>query len=60
MGHLLTSKGLQPNPIKVQVTQALPVPEGKKAIEKFLGFVKYLSRFMLNLAEVVAPLWKLM
>ena len=59
MGHLLTSKGLLPDPMKIQAVQALPTPEDKKAVERFLGFVKYLSRFLPNLAEVVAPLRKL-
>ena len=59
MGHLLTSSGLKPDPMKVQAIRALPVPEDKKAVERFLGFVKYLSRFLPNLAEVVAQLRKL-
>ena len=59
MGHLLTSCGLKPDPMKVQVIWALPVPEDKKAVERFLGFIKYLSRFLPNLAELVAPPWKL-
>ena len=56
MGHSLTSKGLLPDPMKVQAIQALPTPEDKKAVERVLGFVKYLSRLLPNLAEVVAPL----
>ena len=50
MGHLLTNKGLQPG---------LPQPNGKKSVERLLGCVKYLSRILSNLAEVVAPIWKL-
>ena len=34
MGHLLTSKGLRPDPMKVQAVQALPKPEDKKAVER--------------------------
>lgn len=45
--------------MKVQAIQALPKPENKKAVERLLEFVKYLSRFLPNLAEVVAPLLKL-
>ena len=59
MGHLLTNKGLQPDPMKVKAIEALPQPSDKKSVERLLGFVKYLSRFLPNLAEVVAPLRKL-
>jgi len=59
MGHLLTNKGLKPDPMKVRAIQALPQPTDKKSIERLLGCVKYLSRFLPNLAETVAPLRKL-
>ena len=59
MGHLLTNKGLRPDPMKVKAIEDLPQPSDKKAVERLLGFVKYLARFLPNLAEVVAPLHKL-
>ena len=59
MGHLLTNKGLRPDPMKVKAIEDLPQPSDKKAVERLLGFVKYLVRFLPNLAEVVAPLRKL-
>ena len=59
MGHLLTNKGLRPDPMKVKAIEDLPQPSDKKAVERLLGFVKYLARFLPNLAEVVAPLRKL-
>ena len=59
MGHLLTNKGLKSDPMKVRVIQPLPQPTDKKSIERLLGCVKYLSRFLPNLAETVAPLRKL-
>ena len=55
MGHLPTSKGIRPDPMKVQAIQALPQPNDKKSVERLLGCIKYLSRFLPNLAEVVAP-----
>ena len=59
MGHLLTNKGLRPDPMKVKAIEDLPQPSDKKAVERLLGFVKYLAQFLPNLAEVVAPLRKL-
>ena len=34
----------------------MPRPENKKAVERFLGCLQYLSRFLPRLAEVAAPL----
>ena len=56
MGHLLTSEGLRPDPIKVKAITETPQPKDKKAVERLLGCVNYLSRFLPKLSEVVAPL----
>ena len=32
------------------------VPDDKKAVERFLGFVIYLAKFLPNLSEVTQPL----
>ena len=37
----------------------MPQPRDKKAVERLLGCVNYLSRYLPKLAEVVAPLRKL-
>ena len=39
MGHLLTSEGLRPDPLKVGGIQQMPKPEDKKAVHRLLGFV---------------------
>jgi len=59
VGHLLTSKGLLPDPMKVKAIQEMPRPTDKKAVEQLLECVNYLSRYLFKLAEVVAPLIKL-
>ena len=56
MGHLPTNKGLRPDPMKVKAIEDLLQPSDKKAVERLLGFVKYLAPFLPNLAEVVVPL----
>ena len=57
MGHLLTRERLRPDPMKVKAIQNMPT--SKKAVERLLGFVNYLSRYLPKLAEVVAPLRQL-
>ena len=59
MGHLLTHEGSYPDPMKVKAIQNMPTPTSKKAVERLLGFVNYLSRYLPKLAEVVAPLSQL-
>ena len=54
MGHLLTSEGLRPDPMKVKAIAKMPQPTDKKTVEQLLGCVNYMSRP--KLSEVVAPL----
>ena len=59
MGHRLTAQGVCPDPAKVKVIMDMPRPEDKKGVERLLGCITYLSRFLPKLAEVVSPLRKL-
>jgi len=56
MGHCLTRDGLRPDPAKVKAISDMPRPDSKKAVERFLGCLQYLSRFLPQLAEVAAPI----
>ena len=56
MGHQLTREGLRPDPAKVKAIKDMPRPDNKKAMERFLGCLQYLSHFLPQLAEVAAPL----
>ena len=56
MGHLLTKDSLCPDPAKIRAIKDMPRPDGKKAVERFLGWLQYLPRFLPQLAEVAAPL----
>ena len=57
MGHRLTAQGVCP--AKVKAIMDMPRPEDKKGVERLLGCITYLSRFLPKLAEVVGPLRKL-
>ena len=56
MGHLFTSEGLKPDPLKVDAIVNMPQPDDKRAVQRLLGCVTYLSRFMPTLSEVSEPL----
>ncbi|KAK2557053.1 Retrovirus-related Pol polyprotein from transposon 17.6 [Acropora cervicornis] len=65
IGHLLTSTGVKPDPEKMRAVQEMPVPDGRtsaekvKAVQRFLGFVNYLAKFVPHLADECEPLRRL-
>ena len=59
MAHLVTDKGLKPDPDKIQAVSNMPKPDDIKAVRRFCGFVNYLAKFLPHLAEVMEPLRQL-
>ena len=59
MGHRLTKEGLSPDTSKVRAIQEMPQPDSKKSVERFLGCLQYLARFLPQLSQVAAPLRQL-
>ena len=56
IGHITTSKGLCINPAKVKAIQKMPAPTDKAGVQRVLGMVQYLSKFLPNLADITKPL----
>lgn len=56
LGHLVTADGLLPDPSKVETISRVKCPTNVKELQRFLGLVTYLSKFIKNLADVTAPL----
>ena len=50
--HLLTKDGLKPEPDKVCAVKEMPQPDGPKALQRFLGMVTYLSKFIPRLSQI--------
>ena len=44
-GAIFTSKGIKPDPMKIQALQDLPTPENHKQLQSFLGLINYLQPF---------------
>lgn len=53
-GHILSSQGLKADKIKAIVD--MPQPADAKAVQRFIGFVTYLAKFLPRLSEVCEPL----
>ena len=59
LGHRITKHGLGPDPQKVEAVLNMPVPEDVQDIQRLVGFVNYLSRYLPSLSHVLEPLRQL-
>ena len=56
VGHLLTADELKPDPSIIEALHKLPIPRNKEDVQRFLGLVAYLAKFIPQLSEVNSPL----
>ena len=59
VGHVFTSEGLKPDPTKTKAISEMPIPENVTALQRFLGMINYLGKFIPNFSEISAPLHEL-
>ena len=59
LGHELSGEGVRPGRSKVEAVHNMTVPTDKKAVQRFLGFVNYLAKFIPNLSQHTQPLRQL-
>lgn len=60
IGHIISSKGISPDPEKIKAVCNMPAPTNKDAVRRFLGLVQYLCKFIPNMSEIDAPLRQLL
>ncbi|KAI4879139.1 hypothetical protein NFI96_009334 [Prochilodus magdalenae] len=60
VGHLLTDKGIKPDPAKTEAVHLMPPPQDVQALQRFLGMTNYLSKFIPNYSDVTGPLRQLL
>ena len=60
LGHNLSEAGVKPDPSKVAAILQMPEPTNKSELQRFLGMINYLGKFLPNLASVSAPLRSLL
>jgi hypothetical protein len=53
LGFIVHEKGIKIDPRKIEAIQSVKAPTCKKDLQKFLGKVNYLSRFICNLSRKV-------
>lgn len=59
VGHVFTSEGLKPDPAKTKAIDEMPIPENVTALQRFLGMINYLGKFIPNFSELSVPLREL-
>ena len=59
MGHLLTNKGLKPDPAKVEAITKMPKPQDVEGVQRLNGIVNYLAKLLPKLSEVMEPIRRL-
>ncbi|CAK1589486.1 unnamed protein product [Parnassius mnemosyne] len=60
LGHIITDKGVSPNPEKVKAVSQFPIPKSPKEIKSFLGLIGYYRRFIDNFSKLTKPLTSLL
>ncbi|GBG80106.1 hypothetical protein CBR_g30473 [Chara braunii] len=60
LGHVVTDKGLQPEPQKVAAIRDAPVPTIITQVRAYLGLASYYRRFIKSFAAIAGPLTNLL
>ncbi len=59
-GHKFTKDRVKPDDSKIKAIQDMPAPSSKKDVERLMGTVNYLAKFVPNLASITAPIRELL
>ena len=60
LGHTLSAKGIQPDPLKTRAILDMPIPSTRVELQRFLGMINYLGKFIPNLSQITSPLCELL
>lgn len=60
LGHIVDAQGLHPDPDKVRAINDAPRPHSVSELKSYLGLLAYYSKFLPDLATVLAPLYALL
>lgn len=56
LGHIISPRGVEPDPAKVKAVAEWPIPDSHKALQRFLGFCNFYRRFIRGFGQIATPL----
>ena len=59
IGHRLTKEGLKPDPAKLRAILNMKKPDDVAAVQRLMGKVKYLPKFLSDLSQICEPIRRL-
>ena len=59
LGHLVSERGFEPLPEKLESIHKMPAPRTAKEVKQFLGLIGYYRKFVPHFADISRPLTKL-
>lgn len=59
-GHIISEKGISPNPECVRVIKELAAPTNVTKLSRVVGMINYLGRFLPDLSSVMKPITDLL
>ena len=60
LGHKVTADGIKPDPSKTSAIDNIPEPKTKLELQRFLGMINFIGKFIPNLAKIAGPLRELL
>lgn len=60
LGHTISEQGIKPTDEKIRAIVEAPAPSDKRTLKSWLGMLSYFSKFLHNVATVLAPLYQLL
>ncbi|CAC5390471.1 unnamed protein product [Mytilus coruscus] len=56
IGHTLSADGVRPDQEKIRAIKEMPAPTDKKGVQRLLGTINYLAKFVPNMSAVTEPI----
>ncbi len=56
LGHVVSADGVKPNPKNIHAIVNFPRPSNQVEVQRFLGMINYISKFLSSYSSVCEPL----